>query len=70
MRSPVYVLAAAALLIGCPPAEKKEGAPAKQGDCVRVGQSCEVSPGKLGTCVQKDGCVEAQPSCFVCQSQH
>lgn len=58
----------AALVAGCPPSEKKE--PAKQEGCARVGQNCEVSPGKLGTCVAKEGCTESQPSCFTCQSQH
>jgi hypothetical protein len=36
--------------------------------CKEVGQRCEVSPGKLGSCVVVDNC--RGPSCFVCQSQH
>jgi hypothetical protein len=60
----------AALVVGCPPADKKDPTPTKTEGCTRVGQNCEVSPGKLGTCVTKEGCTEAQPSCFVCQSQH
>jgi hypothetical protein len=36
--------------------------------CVHVGQSCEFSPDKLGTCVRRDDCA-AEP-CLVCQSQH
>ena len=36
--------------------------------CSQVGQRCEVSPGKLGSCVQRDDCREQ--NCFVCQSQH
>ena len=36
--------------------------------CAEVGQRCEVSPGKLGSCVLIDGC--RQGSCYVCQSQH
>jgi hypothetical protein len=36
--------------------------------CNQVGQRCEVSPGKLGSCVLVDNC--RGPSCFVCQSQH
>ncbi|MBS2014281.1 MAG: hypothetical protein JST00_15450 [Deltaproteobacteria bacterium] len=55
---------------GCPPADKREPAPSKPEACTKFGQTCEFSPGKLGTCVTKDGCTEAQPSCFVCQSQH
>jgi hypothetical protein len=37
--------------------------------CARVGQSCEFSPGKLGSCVQRDDCAAGE-ACFVCQSQH
>jgi hypothetical protein len=50
------------LIVGaCTPAEKK-GAPAKE--CSLVGAQCEVSPGKLGTCIANmDGGL-------VCQSQH
>jgi hypothetical protein len=36
--------------------------------CKAVGQRCEFSPGKLGSCVVRDNC--SGPSCFVCQSQH
>jgi hypothetical protein len=43
-------------------------APAKFAPCTEVGQRCEFSPGKLGACVQRDGCHEK--NCFVCQSQH
>lgn len=68
-------------LAGCPPSSSSASPdatttattttePAKaNGVCARVGQTCEVSPGKLGTCVQKDDCPGAGP-CFVCQSQH
>jgi hypothetical protein len=52
------------------------GCPAKGGDkpsafvpCKEFGQTCEFSPGKLGSCVQKDGCTGGK-DCFVCQSQH
>ncbi|OJY17485.1 MAG: hypothetical protein BGO98_00880 [Myxococcales bacterium 68-20] len=66
------------LVTGCPPGEKpspsssSSSSPnlvAGQGKCTKVGQSCEVSPGKLGTCVQKDDCPDPG-GCFVCQSQH
>jgi hypothetical protein len=65
------VLTLVVALLGCPPDDKK--APAGQpsgaaGACEKVGQSCEYSPGKLGTCVQKDDCKTG--ACFVCQSQH
>lgn len=68
------LLVAASLLMGCPPEDKakKETPPATRAQeaCTRFGQSCEFSPGKLGTCVTKDGCTEPSPACFVCQSQH
>jgi hypothetical protein len=57
-------------LAGCPPADKAEPAPRQSDACSSVGQRCEVSPGKLGTCVMKDGCTEATAACFDCQSQH
>jgi hypothetical protein len=58
----------AATLLGCPPDDKKAPAPTPSGACEKVGQSCEYSPGKLGSCVQKDDCKTG--NCFVCQSQH
>ncbi len=62
------VMLGALLLCACPPADKREVAPARPDGCARMGQSCEVSPGKLGTCVEKTDCTG--PACFVCQSQH
>jgi hypothetical protein len=35
--------------------------------CTHVGQTCEFSPNKLGSCVLRDNCSE---DCLVCQSQH
>ncbi|HSO30987.1 MAG TPA: hypothetical protein VLT33_00685 [Labilithrix sp.] len=65
----LFVLAGASTLLGCPPDDKKLPAPAAAPKgCEKVGQSCEFSPGKLGTCVQKDDCKTG--SCFDCQSQH
>lgn len=66
---PLVFLAFAASLAGCPPSEvkKREEPPSV---CTRFGQNCEVSPGKLGTCVVRDDCTDAPPACFVCQSQH
>ena len=55
------------LVVACD-APKPNGQPAPSASCKRFGDTCEVSPGKLGTCVQKkDDCVS---DCFVCQSQH
>ena len=42
--------------------------PPKFAPCTEVGQRCEFSPGKLGSCVQRDDC--QGKDCFVCQSQH
>lgn len=63
-------LLATASLLGCPPDEKKAPAPARvtANACEKLGQSCEYSPGKLGTCVENDDCPSGR--CFVCQSQH
>ena len=66
--SAAWVLAATTALLGCPPDDKKAPAPTASGACEKVGQSCEYSPGKLGTCVQKDDCKAG--NCYVCQSQH
>jgi len=41
--------------------------PAPISVCKKFGDNCEVSPGKLGTCVTKDNCTQ---DCLVCQSQH
>lgn len=57
------------LLTGCPPSDRK-GAPASSSSpCTKVGQTCEVTQGKLGSCVQRDDCPDGG-ACFVCQSQH
>jgi hypothetical protein len=50
--------------------EEQGSAPADdlKAPCKAVGQRCEFSPGKLGSCVVRDNC--SGPSCFVCQSQH
>jgi len=62
-------VAVALSLLACPPSQKSDPKPSEA--CARVGQSCEFSPGKLGTCVAKDGCTDTtNPACFVCQSQH
>lgn len=55
-------------LAGCPSNAGSQGAPAAERACTRIGQTCQVAPGKLGTCVQRDECT--QGACFVCQSQH
>ena len=62
------------VLAGCPPTEQKaspspSSSASSQAACSKVGQTCEVTAGKLGTCVQKDECSDPA-GCFVCQSQH
>jgi hypothetical protein len=74
LSSPLAALGLLLVLAGCPetdPKGKPGPAPSSTttGACIKVGQSCEVSTGKLGTCVQKDDCKEPN-GCFVCQSQH
>jgi hypothetical protein len=67
-------LAALALLsTACPPDDAKPAradAGARGATCARFGQTCELSPGKLGTCVAKTGCDDGTPACLMCQSQH
>jgi hypothetical protein len=66
-RAAVACLVAACGLAAC---EEQASAPAEdlKAACKTVGQRCEFSPGKLGSCVVRDNC--SGPSCFVCQSQH
>jgi len=60
-------LGVAAAGLACP--QQTSDAPADtRAPCQEVGQRCEVSPGKLGSCVVRDNCRET--NCFVCQSQH
>jgi hypothetical protein len=58
------------LLFGsaCPQHVKEESSKEQFTPCTSLGQRCEFSPGKLGSCVQIDNCKSG--SCFVCQSQH
>jgi hypothetical protein len=60
--------AAASLLLGCPEQTRNHAPPAASAPCREIGQRCEFSPGKLGSCVMVDGCRSG--NCFVCQSQH
>jgi hypothetical protein len=58
---------ACSLLAACPQTVETNNAPSKT-PCSSIGQRCEVSPGKLGSCVLVDGCTK--DNCFICQSQH
>jgi hypothetical protein len=44
------------------------GGVSKAPRCAKFGERCQHSPGKLGTCVHREGCTEGQ--CLFCQSQH
>lgn len=61
-------LAALLLSLGSACPERNPGPAAAQPPCTQFGQRCEVSPGKLGTCVKRDDC--SGSDCYVCQSQH
>jgi hypothetical protein len=65
-----FCCALVALLFGaaCPQHVTEESGKEQLGACTSLGQRCEFSPGKLGSCVQIDNCKSG--SCFVCQSQH
>lgn len=67
MRALPFTVLLAVALLGCPP--KSEEKAAKPKKCEKVGDSCEFSPGKLGTCVSIDAC-DNPPCGFACQSQH
>lgn len=64
--APCLALGLLALGSGCP--ERSSAPPAGQQRCTQFGQRCEVSPGKLGTCVKRDDC--SGDDCYLCQSQH
>lgn len=52
------------LLVACPGgASKKAPQP-----CLKLGDQCELEPGKLGACHYKADCTG--PGCLYCQSQH
>ncbi len=68
MAHPSHLVVLALLLAGCPTTTKQDR-PNEPVPCAAFGQTCEVSPGKLGTCVTRDDCGEAG-ACYVCQSQH
>jgi hypothetical protein len=65
MRSVLFATLVA--ISACTPKDKTSGHSTDPAKCTTVGQTCEYSPGKLGTCVARDDCTS---DCFVCQSQH
>ncbi|MEI9948689.1 MAG: hypothetical protein WDO74_06825 [Pseudomonadota bacterium] len=54
---------------GCPARTHDQGHSSLPA-CSKFGDSCEYLPGKLGSCVVRDGCTGSGSECFTCQSQH
>jgi hypothetical protein len=54
---------------GCPDRTHDKGRSSLP-PCAKFGERCEFSPGKLGSCVMRDGCTGGGSECFTCQSQH
>ena len=70
IRRALFLSSVLLFAMGCPPKDMKGTVDAAaKGACAKVGESCELIPGKLGTCVIDDACTK-QTGCFVCQSQH
>jgi len=53
---------------GCP--DQHEQRAGRLPACSKFGDRCEFAPGKLGSCVVRDGCTGSGTECFTCQSQH
>ncbi|HYQ41615.1 MAG TPA: hypothetical protein VER11_06600 [Polyangiaceae bacterium] len=66
MRLPALILLVMSVT-GCPERHQNQGRPSLP-PCRKFGDSCEFAPGKLGSCVLRDGCTGSE--CFTCQSQH
>jgi hypothetical protein len=70
MRAPVFFVGLLLLTAtGCPGGNHEKSGSALP-PCRKFGDNCEFSPGKLGSCVMRDGCTAGGSACFVCQSQH
>lgn len=65
--SPLILLLAT--VTGCPDRTHDKGRSTLPA-CSKFGDRCEFSPGKLGSCVLRDGCTGTGSECFTCQSQH
>jgi len=52
-------------LAGCPRGEAGKRTPVP---CTKLGEQCELEPGKLGACAYRANC--DGPNCLYCQSQH
>jgi hypothetical protein len=67
------VLAVAVLaLTGCPPTGSGSSGSRQSpvAACAKAGDSCEVSPGKLGLCTQKSDSCQGGAACLTCMSLH
>ncbi|RYZ06814.1 MAG: hypothetical protein EOO73_14820 [Myxococcales bacterium] len=62
--SPLLVLLT--LLCACPGGSS--GGQRAPAPCTKLGEQCELEPGKLGACSYRANC--DGPSCLYCQSQH
>jgi len=63
-----HLVLVALLLTACPAKTSRKPGASEVEPCKRFGQTCEFSPGKLGSCVHRENCTG--DSCLVCQSQH
>lgn len=68
MRVPALILLVMTVA-GCPERNHEQGRSSLP-PCRKFGDSCEFAPGKLGSCVMRDGCTSGGGECFTCQSQH
>ncbi|HYQ00603.1 MAG TPA: hypothetical protein VER96_18120 [Polyangiaceae bacterium] len=69
MRSSLAWLLLLVSVTGCPDRTHEKRASSLPA-CSKFGDRCEFAPGKLGSCVMRDGCTGSSSECFTCQSQH
>ena len=69
MRGAIAAVALVALA-GCPTSSGSAGSRQRPvAACAKAGDSCEVTPGKIGLCTQKNDSCEG-PSCLTCMPLH
>ncbi len=54
--------------LGCPGKAGNQGKQAAPSVCTKLGEQCQLEPGKLGACSYRASC--EGPQCLYCQSQH
>ncbi|HEX2673202.1 MAG TPA: hypothetical protein VHM25_20115 [Polyangiaceae bacterium] len=69
MRSSSALILLLVTITGCPDRTHEQRASSLPA-CSKFGDRCEFAPGKLGSCVMRDGCTGSGSECFTCQSQH